>query len=112
MKTNKVYKRGIFNTRNSFYAGENISQKMQRVTQTNEAIENTCPIIYTERKDGVLPEYDIRTDKWEIAQKAMNFVSQKKREKRQEFLEKLGYKFDENGKFIKQEVSDNTEPAE
>ena len=30
-----------------------------------------APIIYTERKDGVLPAYDIRTDRWEIAQEAM-----------------------------------------
>ena len=39
-------------------------------------LEKGAPIIYTERKDGVLPAYDIRTDRWEIAQKAME-VNQK-----------------------------------
>ena len=31
-------------------------------------------MIYTEKEQGVLPEYDIRTDKWEIAQNAMDVV--------------------------------------
>lgn len=32
--------------------------------------------IYTERKDGVLPQYDIRTDRWELAQEAMDKVNE------------------------------------
>lgn len=32
---------------------------------------NGAPLIYTERKDGVLPAYDIRTDKMALAQEAM-----------------------------------------
>lgn len=35
----------------------------------------TKGVMYSERKDGVLPEYDIRTDKWEIAQAASNSAS-------------------------------------
>ena len=50
------------------YEGETIEDKVRRVTLNNEPIEDTAPLIYTERKDGVLPQYDIRTDKWEIAQ--------------------------------------------
>lgn len=34
-----------------------------------------APIIYTDKKEGVKPQYDIRTDKWEIAQNAMNYVN-------------------------------------
>lgn len=32
--------------------------------------------IYTERKDGVLPQYDIRTDRWDLAQEAMDKVNE------------------------------------
>ena len=56
---------------NFLESGESIEQKMRRVTTTNEPIENVSPMIYTERKQGVLPECDIRTDRWEIAQQAM-----------------------------------------
>ena len=31
----------------------------------------TWAIAYTEKKDGVKPEYDIRTDRFEIAREAM-----------------------------------------
>ena len=35
-----------------------------------------CISIYTNRDDGVLPAYNIRTDRWEIAQAAMDAVNQ------------------------------------
>ena len=31
-----------------------------------------------EKKDGVLPQYDVRTDKWDIAQSAMNLANASK----------------------------------
>lgn len=68
--------------------GESIEEKMRRVTQSNEPIENVAPMLYTERKDGVLPETDIRTDRWDIAQEAMGKVEKsivaKREEKAQE----------------------------
>ena len=63
---------------NFLEAGESIEEKMRRVTQTNEPIDNTAPITYTERKDGVRPEYDFHTDKWEYAQNAMGKVTKTK----------------------------------
>ena len=57
------------------YEGETIEDKVRRVTLNNEPIEDTAPLIYTEKKDGVLPQYDIRTDKWEIAQQSMDIVN-------------------------------------
>lgn len=59
---------------NELEEGQSIEEKMRIVTQTNEPIENIAPMIYTERKQGVLPECDIRTDRWEIAQEAMTAV--------------------------------------
>ena len=43
-----------------------------------ELIEDGAPIIYTERRDGVNPAYNIRTDRWEIAQNAMEQVGNNK----------------------------------
>lgn len=59
-----------------FKEGELIEEKVARLTQEKSPINDGAPIIYTERKDGVLPAYDIRTDRWEIAQAAME-INQK-----------------------------------
>lgn len=59
-----------------FKEGELIEEKVARLTQEKSPINDGAPIIYTERKDGVLPAYDIRTDRWEIAQEAME-INQK-----------------------------------
>lgn len=55
--------------------GETIEEKVQRVVENKEPIEDGAPIIYTERKDGVIPAYDIRADKWDIALNAMDQVN-------------------------------------
>ena len=68
---------------NSFI-GDSIEEKVRKVTADNTTIEAISPMIYTERKDGVLPEYNIRTDKWDIAQQAMNTIALGTREKRKE----------------------------
>ena len=54
------------------YEGEFIEEKVARVVENKEPIEDGAPIIYTERKDGVIPAYNIRTDKWDIALTAMD----------------------------------------
>ena len=54
------------------YEGESIETKCARVLQNNEPITDTAPIIYTAKEDGVLPAYNIRTDRFEIAMDAMN----------------------------------------
>ena len=47
--------------------GESIEQKIERITTNKEPISDTTQMIYTERNQGVLPDYDIRTDRFEIA---------------------------------------------
>ena len=49
------------------YEGESIEKKVARITLTKEPITDTAPIIYTEKKDGVLPAYNIRTDRFDLA---------------------------------------------
>jgi len=72
--------------RNTSYQGETLEKKINRIVNNKEPIKDGAPIIYTERKDGVRPEYDIRSDRWEIALDAMDMVNKDKlaqREKRQ-----------------------------
>lgn len=48
------------------FEGETIEQKMERVLVNKEPIKDGAPALYTERKDGVIPMFNIRTDKWEL----------------------------------------------
>jgi hypothetical protein len=54
-----------------YIEGERIEEKVARLFEENQPINDGAPLIYTERKDGVLPAYDIRTDKMALAQEAM-----------------------------------------
>ncbi len=47
--------------------GKSVEEKMRETTINGQPIDNAAPLIYTDRKDGVLPQYDIRTDRWDIA---------------------------------------------
>lgn len=55
--------------------GEPIEWKIERVVSNKEPITDGAPSIFTERKDGVISAYNIRTDRWEIATDAMDKVS-------------------------------------
>lgn len=57
---------------NNSYIGERIEDKVRRISTNNEPITDTAPIIYTERKNGTQPEYNIRTDRFELAVEAMD----------------------------------------
>lgn len=63
-------------TNYEFQEGEAIEEKVKRITENNEPITDGAPIIYTNRDDGVLPAYNIRTDRWDVAQAAMDAVNQ------------------------------------
>lgn len=60
------------------YEAEYIEQKVARITESNEPITDGAQMIYTNAKDGVIKAYDIRTDKWDIAQDAMNSVNKQR----------------------------------
>lgn len=81
-KKYKVKKTNI--EHNKSVEGETIEQKIRRVTQNKEPIQDGAPIIYTERKDGVKPEYDIRTDRFELAVEAMGNLHKDHIAKREE----------------------------
>lgn len=64
--------------------GETIEKKIRRITNNKEPISDGAPLIFTERKDGVQPQYDIRTDRFELAVDAMDRVTKENLAKRME----------------------------
>ena len=60
---------------NKSYTGETIEQKINRIVNNKEPITDGAPIVFTDRKDGVEPQYNIRTDRFEIAIEAMDAVA-------------------------------------
>lgn len=70
-------------TVNTSYEGERIEQKIQRIVNNKEPISDGAPLIYTERKEGINPAHDIRTDRFEIAIEAMDKVTASMRAKRE-----------------------------
>lgn len=73
MKTT-YYPSQIIDT-NNLFEGETLEQKVRKLESEKQPIESVSPEIFTEKKDGVLPQFDIRTDRWDIAQQAMDAVA-------------------------------------
>lgn len=70
------------------YEGETIENKCARIIENNEPITDGAPMIYTKRSDGIQAQYNIRTDKWDIAQTAMEKVAESKKNKIKESMNK------------------------
>lgn len=70
---------------NTTVEGETIEMKVERMLNNGEPITDGAPIIHTERKDGVLPGYDIRTDRFEVAIDAVDKIAKTHKAKREEF---------------------------
>lgn len=66
--------------------GETIEQKVKRIINNKEPITDGAPIIYMDRKEGIKEEYDIRSDRFEMAIQAMDNVQKTKTAKREERL--------------------------
>lgn len=64
--------------------GETLETKVNRIVNNKEPIKDGAPLIYTERKEGVKAEMNIRTDRWELALDAMDKVNADKIAKRTE----------------------------
>ena len=68
------------------FIGQSLEEKVYQAVNSNAPIEAVAPMVYTERKDGVLPETNIRTDRFEIAQEAMTNIANGTRERRAKHL--------------------------
>lgn len=67
---------------NTSYEGETIETKVNRIVNNKEPIKDGAPLMYTDRKEGVKAEMNIRTDRWELALGAMDKVNADKLAKR------------------------------
>lgn len=47
--------------------GQSMEEFLRKAMQGNEPIQATAKVTYNDRKDGVLPQHDIRTDRWDLA---------------------------------------------
>lgn len=67
---------------NNIYEGETIEEKIDRMMTTEGGVtdDDNVELLFTEKKDGVHPEYNIRTDKWDMALEAMDEVNMSKRQ--------------------------------
>lgn len=70
--------------------GETMETKMEKILSQKEPIKDKAPIIWTPKDEGVRPEFDIRTDRWEMAQKAMDLATKSGKAKRQKMLKDDG----------------------
>lgn len=77
MKTAKN-RRGCINNPNLTYQADPREVKLRKIIsgEANNMEDGVFPTIYTEKKDGVQPEFDIRTDRFEIAIDAMDKINQ------------------------------------
>lgn len=71
-------RRGCINNPNLTYQAEPREVKLRKIIngEANNMEDGVFPTIYTEKKDGVLPEYDIRTDRFEVAIDAVDKINQ------------------------------------
>lgn len=77
MKTARS-KKGCINNPDLTYQAEPREVKLRKIIsgESSNMEDGVFPTIYTEKKDGVLPEYDIRTDRFEVAIDAIDKINQ------------------------------------
>lgn len=77
MKTARSRK-GCINEPNLTYQAEPREVKLRKIIsgEANNMEDGVFPTIYTEKKDGVQPEFDIRADRFEIAIDAIDKINQ------------------------------------
>lgn len=76
MKTAKNRK-GCIDNPNLTYEAEPREVKLRKIIsgEASNMDDGVFPTIYTEKKDGVRPEYDIRTDRFEVAIDAIDKIN-------------------------------------
>lgn len=77
MKTAESRK-GCINNPNLTYQAEPREVKLRKIIsgESSDMEDGVFPTIYTEKKDGVMPENDIRTDRFEVAIEAIDKINQ------------------------------------
>nr|DAN09344.1 MAG TPA: hypothetical protein [Microviridae sp.] len=73
-----TYRKGWIKEPNLAYQAEPREVKLRKIIngESSNMEDGVFPTIYTEKKDGVQPEYDIRTDRFEVAIDAIDKINQ------------------------------------
>ena len=87
--------------KNESVEGISIEEKIRVALQDNTPIDGGSPLIYTRRADGVRPEYDIRTDRFDIAIEQADKLANAKLLARQKVIE------NENNSFRDEPIKDD-----
>ena len=76
MKT-ATSRKGCINDPNLTYQAEPREVKLRKIIngESSSMEDGVFPTIYTEKKDGVMPEYDIRTNRFEVAIDAIDKIN-------------------------------------
>lgn len=71
-------RKGCIDNPNLAYEAEPREVKLRKIIsgEASNMEDGVFPTIYTEKKDGVRPEYDIRTDRFEVAIDAIDKINQ------------------------------------
>lgn len=80
--------------------GESIEEMLRRIRDSKEPIQANAKILYFDRKDGVMPFCDIRSDRFDYAMQATNKLHATAYAQR---MTEDGYTQDEKGHWIKQQ---------
>lgn len=77
MKT-ATNRKGCINNPDLTYQADPREVKLRKIIsgEANNMEDGVFPTIYTEKKDGVRPEFDIRTDRFEVAIDAIDKINQ------------------------------------
>ena len=79
--------------KNESVEGISIEEKIRVALQDNTPIDGGSPLIYTKGADGVRPEYDIRTDRFDIAIEQADKLANAKLLARKKVIEKENNSF-------------------
>lgn len=83
---NSTYRTKVKHNKKLLFEGTTIEQTVDKLVKVGQSPETTETLIYSQRKDGVLPDTDIRTDRFEIASNALGEITKANLAKRDKFV--------------------------
>lgn len=94
---------------NEVTEGESIEVKVRRILKTKEPINDSSPEIFTARSEGVLPGFNIRTDRFELAADAMDKIAASELARRENMFKPKEDKPEKESKVIDLNENKNAE---
>lgn len=106
MKKGIIRPKSRIQTNDLIEDAESLEEQLRKMVAGEEPIQATARINYTDRKDGVHQEYDIRTDRFELAMMASDRIHATQYAAR---MAEDGFVKDDTGKWVQKPVQTSTE---